>query len=239
MASQAESYQHTYNSFSGVDMAVVADNRLLAEIQGISYTVTREKAPIYTMGSADPRSFSRGKRGIAGSMIFMVFDRSALLDSLKQGSFARYLANTYEVSSAEGADQQAVPLTQEQVFGETLETTPSTTVRTAVRDSISGVVGVGKAIATARYHDQVLPFSVVLTAANEYGHIARMVIHGVEIMNCGSGLSIDDITTDESCTFVATSIIPWHRQNYVNPRSGRVSEGRRPDAASASDGILV
>jgi hypothetical protein len=40
----------------------------------------REKAPVYTMGSADVRSFSRNKRGIAGSLVWVNFDRHALLD---------------------------------------------------------------------------------------------------------------------------------------------------------------
>jgi hypothetical protein len=51
----------------------------LAELQAISYSITREKAPIYTMGSADPRYYSRNKRGIAGSIIWINFDRHALL----------------------------------------------------------------------------------------------------------------------------------------------------------------
>ena len=72
-----DSFTRTYNSFSGVDMVVSFNNKIIGEIQGVSYTVQREKAPVYTMGSADPRSFSRGKRGIAGSMVFMVFDRSS------------------------------------------------------------------------------------------------------------------------------------------------------------------
>jgi hypothetical protein len=56
----AATFQKTYNSFSGVDMAVTFGGRVIGELQGVSYTVQREKAPIYTMGSADPRSFSRG-----------------------------------------------------------------------------------------------------------------------------------------------------------------------------------
>lgn len=35
------------------------------------------------MGSAEPRSFSRGNRGIAGTLIFSVFDRDALLASFQ------------------------------------------------------------------------------------------------------------------------------------------------------------
>ena len=69
-------FTKTYNSFSGVDMVCTFGRKVIGELQGISYTIQREKAPIYTMGSADPRSFSRGKRGIAGSVVFHVFDRS-------------------------------------------------------------------------------------------------------------------------------------------------------------------
>lgn len=40
-------------------------------LAGITWSVTREQAPIYTMGSSAPRSFhQRSKRGYAGSMIF-------------------------------------------------------------------------------------------------------------------------------------------------------------------------
>ena len=74
-------------------------------------------------------------------------------------------------------------------------------------------------IATPRYHDQILPFNLVLVARNEYGHKAQMQICNLELMNCGSGMSIDDITTDESCTFVATQLIPWHLQGYIDPRN--------------------
>lgn len=38
-----------------------------AQLQGISYSVSREKAPVYTMGSAAPRAYARNGRGIAGA----------------------------------------------------------------------------------------------------------------------------------------------------------------------------
>jgi hypothetical protein len=79
-------YTRSYNSFSGVDIKATFGGTVIGELQGVSYSVTREKAPIYTMGSADPRSFSRGKRGIAGTLIFTVFDRSALIETFKNKS---------------------------------------------------------------------------------------------------------------------------------------------------------
>ena len=69
----------SYNSLSGTDIRAVIGNLTFAEIQAISYSITREKAPLYTMGSPDPRAFSRNKRGIAGSLVWINFDRHALL----------------------------------------------------------------------------------------------------------------------------------------------------------------
>jgi len=195
-----DSYTKTYNSFSGVDMLVTFGGTLIGELQGISYTVQREKAPIYTMGSADPRSFSRGKRGIAGSLIFMVFDRSALIDAFNDVPFLIGKSETH--------------------FGVIADVSIPAIELNGVENSSVGKFGLrtvtlDKVLARPRYHDQILPFEVVVTAANEYGSFAVMKIHGVELLNCGSGMSIDDITTDEACTFVATAVTPWHNQGYV------------------------
>jgi len=46
---QASLYSKSYNSFSGVDIKAVFGSRVIGELQGISYSVSREKAPIYTM----------------------------------------------------------------------------------------------------------------------------------------------------------------------------------------------
>jgi len=53
-------YHKSYNSFSGVDIKAVVGTTVLATLQAISFSITREKAPIFTMGSPEPRSFSRG-----------------------------------------------------------------------------------------------------------------------------------------------------------------------------------
>jgi len=218
MTVQRSEFTRTYNSFSGVDMFAMFGSILIGELQGISYTITREKAPLYTMGSADPRSFSRGKRGIAGSLIFLVFDRNALLSSMIGTKSGQFLANEYETE--ESRRIEAAPDVNKEVQG-------TGSVGAAAVDDVdrSQLINQGintrKVIASAKYHDQILPFDVVILAGNEYGHSAKMVIHNVEIMNCGSGMSIDDITTDESCTWVATQITPWHAQTWIEPRTGK------------------
>jgi hypothetical protein len=202
------SFTKTYNSFSGVDMVATFGGKIIGELQGISYTVQREKAPIYTMGDADPRSFSRGKRGIAGSIVFTVFDRSSLLEVMKDRP---YIANRYSIPQGfEIAD----------VNINTIEVLPGI-IGPAVGSASPTVsrIALDKVLAQPNYLDQVLPFDIVLTASNEYGSVARMMIHGVEIMNVGSSMSIDDITTDEACTFIATAITPWSNQGFVQVNS--------------------
>ena len=206
MATTADSFDRTYNSFSGVDMIVAFGGTIIGELQGFSYTIQREKAPIYTMGSADPRSFSRGKRGIAGSMVSMVFDRSAVLDAFKDAPF---LVGPNE---RHGGAVVSVSIPTIEVTGTGGTSIGSTGPKTVTLDKI---------LARPNYHDQILPFEVVINAANEYGHFASMKVHGVEILNVGSGMSIDDISADESSTYIARAITPWNS----SPLVGGVSSG--------------
>ena len=63
-------------------------------------------------------------------------------------------------------------------------------------------------LAAPWYSDQVLPFDITLTGANEYGAMCAAKIFGVEILNEGSGVSIDDAVTEMQATFVARVVEP-------------------------------
>ena len=202
----------TYNSFSGVDMIVTFGSATIGEVQGVSYTVTREKAPLYTMGSANPRSFSRGKRGIAGSLIFLVFDRSALLDIARQDATrgSDVVLKKKDLTRMQMGHQK--DNTQQTLIN--ADGTTGTATDPNNGDAVRDFLGLSRERPV--YHDQLPPFDITISAANEYGHVCRMVVKNVEIMNAGSGMSIDDITTDESCTFVATEVVSWHAQKRVS-----------------------
>jgi len=181
----------TYNSFSGVDITPIFQGKAIGEIQAISYSINREKAPVYTMGSADPRSFARGKRGIAGSLIFIVFDKHALLDRFKD---SRFSADKSETGIAPAANKAADLFAQDAPAAD-----PTAGPRTDFNQQTS----------QPWYADQIPPFDVVLAAANEYGAQATMKIFGIELLNENSGVSIDDIVTEQQYTYIAKSIVPW------------------------------
>ena len=68
--------------------------------------------------------------------------------------------------------------------------------------------GYGVVQALPYYADQIPPFDVTITFANEYGQAAVRAIYGIELINEGSGASMDDIQIEESMTYVAREVGP-------------------------------
>jgi len=218
---QGSSYAQGYNSFSGVDIKAVIGKVVMSELQAISYSVTREKAPIYTMGSADPRSFSRGKRGIAGTLIFVMFDRHVMLSKL--GGYAKDGGLKFQSDKDDIRPEFATTATSQGVVGPTEKTSLSTVLSAPISTVASSTpaqqvqnqespltsVGSDQDLAKAWYTDQIPPFDITLAAANEYGSLAVMRVFGVELLNEGYGVSIDDIVSEQQHTYVCRSIIGW------------------------------
>ena len=53
-------YSKTFTSYSGADIICTFNGVVIGELQALTYSVTREKGPIYVMGDPNPKSFSRG-----------------------------------------------------------------------------------------------------------------------------------------------------------------------------------
>lgn len=188
MTDKLSRFTETYTTFSGADIVCTFDGTTIGALSGITWSVTREKAPIYTMGSPNPRSFSRGKRGIAGSLIFTVFDRPGLYNMLdsERGRGMRYWTRTHNRLPGSGGVGAA----------RNRGVVPVGTQELDVRESVP------------YYADQIPPFDVTITFANEYGNAAVRSIYGLEILNEGSGASMDDIVIEETMTFVARDLGP-------------------------------
>jgi hypothetical protein len=54
--------------------------------------------------------------------------------------------------------------------------------------------------------DEIPPFNVTVTFANEYGQKSILSIYGIEIVNEGQTMSIEDMITENVMNYVATGI---------------------------------
>ena len=159
----------------------------------LNETVRRIKA----CGSTyPPIPLSRNKRGIAGSLIWVNFDRHALLDLVwKLGG--QFVANIDDIRPQFNSDSN-VYLSQNAIFNSTLTRgaagQPSvgasvTALNGTLNTPMTAVDGM-KQVAKPWYSDQILPFDITLAGASELGAATAMKIYGVEILNEGSGVSI-------------------------------------------------
>ncbi len=56
--------------------------------------------------------------------------------------------------------------------------------------------------------DQIPPFDITISFVNEYGAISKLVLYGIELVNEGQTMSIDDLITENVVNFVARHIEP-------------------------------
>jgi len=224
----ASTFSRGYNSFSGVDIKATIGQRAIGTLQGISYQVSREKAPIYTMGSPDPRAFARGKRAIAGSLVFIQFNAEPLMEELCGPDVPNKLYFLSDIDdmrpeyASSTVDDMPVNTATVGPVGATSAVTPASPA--AEQESNVSTAGSDQMAAIPWYPDQIPPFDVVLTAANEYGALAIMKILGVELLNNGTGVSIDDIVCEHSYTYVARAIVPWTAQGNKLAMEGYLTE---------------
>jgi len=205
-ADEPDRYSYKW-AFSGADIHAYIGNRKVANLVGLSVSINREIAPIYTFGDPSPRTFVKGKRGIAGTMTFTQFDKHALIESVFNvgerikdlwDHIDRFYGNmvnqdfTNRVARlrqyANMTDQQISALTNEQYV----------------------VAAAAKIVAQRRiqYVDQLPPFDLTLVFINETGAFAYMALLGVQFANEGYGYTLDDLSSATAVTYVATAVRP-------------------------------
>ena len=133
--------------------------KVLTECQTLSISTYREKYPVRSISTVYPKSFTRGPRTIAGSMVFTVFDQNVL----------------YELLDADASDYDT-----------------------------------GNPFTSALI-DQLPPFDITVSFANELGQTSRMAIMGVEFVSEGQVMSIQDMFIENTTQWVARDIDPMTR----------------------------
>lgn len=79
-----------------------------------------------------------------------------------------------------------------------------------------------KALAERNYSplaDMLPPFDVVLSFFNEYGLAAKMKIFGITIVDEGQTMSVDDLITEQTYTYMARGLQPLMHLDIAEDRS--------------------
>lgn len=115
------------------------------------------------------------KRGHAGSLIFTNFDRHALFD-IMEGTYVNAVQDKDRYKYYKKATD--IPAGGRSLF---------------LDEEINALLTRGLIQTNANYSDQIPPFTITLTSMTEYGNVSVMHLLGVELINEGTGVSIDDI----------------------------------------------
>lgn len=161
---------HSYTSYGGTDIvtSITLPNCkpiVFGELQTITYSIHREKFPVRTLGRINPKGFSFGGRTIAGSLIFTVFDRHAILQALTD----------YAAEDTKRNDTTGVLVNYEKLIDQAVT-------------------------------DELPPFDITVNLGNEYGQRSVLRIYGVTIVDEGQVMSIEDIITENTFSYMATDI---------------------------------
>jgi hypothetical protein len=173
-------------TFSGSDIKCVFGNIEVGNLQGISWSVNREVRPIFVCGEPNALSYSKNKRGVAGSMVLTVFDRGALFDIMNNYS------QVYRTN---------------QTFHPGLTETPGASGLSSFTEA-----GARKAY----YADEIPPFNITLFGQNEFNKQMTMGVIDVTIISEGAGISIDDGIQEAQFTYVARHVLPWKPLKAIN-----------------------
>jgi len=76
--------------------------------------------------------------------------------------------------------------------------------------------------------DMLPPFDIVLTFSNELGSFSKMKIYGCTIVDEGTTMSVDDLITEQTYTFMARGIQPltaYVPHGYEGARSSLYNSG--------------
>jgi hypothetical protein len=99
-------FSKSNTSYSGSDCTVIAqlNNKLivLGNLETISHSIHREKSAVRVLGRSHAKGYTAGPRTIAGSMIFIVFDRAPLYDVIKE---LNYIKNPSDRTTSPLPDQ--------------------------------------------------------------------------------------------------------------------------------------
>jgi len=193
-----------YNAFSGADMVAFMGHKKIGTLQGITVSITREVVPVYVAGNPNPVTVVKGKRAIAGNIVFSQFDRHAVIKAAEAFRGRQTIGQLWSELPKQPSFTNLDPNYTTGAFG---STDAGNKWLEAVNTQNRAVYELVKNRAL-RYSDQVPPFDVTITFVNESGASAFAAVLGIQLGNEGYGWTLDDITPEMAVTYVAKGVMP-------------------------------
>lgn len=202
-----------YTAYSGADMHAMIHNREVGNLQAVTIQISREVAALYACGDPNAKTFVKGKRAIAGTLVFSQFDRHALLHSSFAEAFNGQFKDTVKNLSGAGLSPDDLWRNQINVHGFSGVSVGDTEIpggsgaTLAVTNEMAAVYRrIGEQ--RLRYTDQIPPFDVTICLVNDSGDASFCAIEGVVLINESSAFTIDNLNSDQAFTYIARAVIP-------------------------------
>ena len=222
--------QSLYRTLSGCEIHAVFGNIIFGDIQMIKYTSSRQRAPVYTLGSPNARAMARGVRSINGALIFSHLSSKGIVEQLAeagpkvflgQDELANYVNDSNRRGAKELTPSQKKAFAARQAGGTLAQSgfIGDATIFDAFSQgtSIFKASSFGKVVAPY-LADQLPPFDITLVGIPEVagaeaeveGYSPQsLIIRGVEFTSEASGTSIQDMVIEKQMAFIARSIHEW------------------------------
>lgn len=224
--------------FSGPDLNVYINNKRVINLESITWSISREIVGNYTMGSADVRAYTKGKRVIVGSLVFTQYGKHAFLDQVfdldrrklktigdlwnSSSPAARLRQSNVSYVTDNGSTREANGGTSRFTFDSTAGESTLDSGASSVSRGLSSEefqrqlqeqLKTTAALVGAQkftYPDQVPAFDLTVVGIVQSGvAAARCTIFGIEISQETAGFSQNDLGNSVGLSFVAKGVSPW------------------------------
>ena len=155
----------------------------LGVIQTLSVSSFREKHAVRSLGFQNAVGYTRGNRTIAGHLIFSLVNQHPFVD--KNGRRGGILE---QVSGGIGSPQS---------FSHPDDDDEDDVLAHQInRRHQYDFTWDSQTFGHLMHPDELPPFDIIVTFANEAGNIGRIILHGVDLHEQGMTLSIEDLFTE-------------------------------------------
>lgn len=218
-----------YRTLSGCEIHAVFGNIRFGDIQMIKYTSSRQRAPVYTLGSPNARAMARGVRSINGALIFSHLSTRSIVDQMAESGAKVFLSNDEMSNYVSDNNRKNKPITAVEKAALVARTSGGTLAQTGFIGSatefdpfntgtdIFDAKSFGQ-VTTPYLADQLPPFDITLVGVPEVAgqdiedgkfQPQSLIIRGVEFTSEASGTSIQDMVIEKQMAFIARSIHEW------------------------------